>query len=132
MKHNFCVTLFIQACIALGLIIVYVLVALSLTKADTTKIGDGPFVLAVSYSQSYDDLQYVANFRDCDTAMTYFHANCSQAPIAMCQLEQYLYMPLNHNTENEFSSFDFEVNNSQTCGFVKTQSGYTTFTENNE
>ena len=96
-------------------------------KADTIKVGDGPFVLAVSYTESYKDLQYVANFGDCETAMTYFHAKCNKAPIAMCQLEDKLYMPITHNPENTFSSFDFEVDDSQSCGFVKTQAGYSTF-----
>jgi hypothetical protein len=98
-------------------------------KADTIKVGDGPFVLAVSYTESYKDLQYVANFSDCDTAMVYFHDKCNKAPIAMCQLEDKLYMPINHNPENTFSSFDFEVDDSQSCGFVKTQAGYSTFVE---
>ena len=100
-------------------------------KADTIKVGDGPFVLAVSYTESYKDLQYVANFSDCDTAMVYFHDKCNKAPIAMCQLEDKLYMPINHNPDNTFSTFDFEVDDSQSCGFVKTQSGYSTFVEEN-
>ena len=110
----------------------YVVVAILLitdSKADTIKVGDGPFVLAVSYTESYKDLQYVANFGDCETAMTYFHAKCNKAPIAMCQLEDKMYMPITHNPENTFSSFDFEVNDSQSCGFVKTQAGYSTFVE---
>jgi hypothetical protein len=98
-------------------------------KADTIKVGDGPFVLAVSYTDSYKDLQYVANFSDCDTAMVYFHDKCNKAPIAMCQAEDRMYMPVNHNSVNTFSSFDFEVDDSQSCGFVKTQEGYSTFVE---
>jgi hypothetical protein len=98
-------------------------------KADTIKVGDGPFVLAVSYTESYKDLQYVANFSDCDTAMVYFHAKCNKAPIAMCQLEDKMYMPITHNPDNTFSTFDFEVDDSQSCGFVKTQAGYSTFVE---
>lgn len=96
-------------------------------KADSTKIGDGPFVMAVSYTESYDDLQYVANFKDCDQAMDYYNKNCINAKIMMCQLEDYLYMPINHNTNNSFSSFDFEIDTKQSCGFVKTQEGYSTF-----
>ena len=110
----------------------YVVVAILLitdSKADTIKVGDGAFVLAVSYTESYKDLQYVANFGDCETAMTYFHAKCNKAPIAMCQLEDKMYMPINHQAENTFSSFDFEVDDSQSCGFVKTQAGYSTFVE---
>ena len=96
-------------------------------KADTVKVGDGAFVMAVSYTESYDDLQYVANFPDCDLALDYYNQNCTSANIMACQLEEYLYLPMNHNVRNEFSSFDFEVNDSQSCGFVKTQAGYSTF-----
>ena len=115
--------------IAIMLIALYSLVFVTSTKADTIKVGDGPFVLAVSYTDSYDDLQYIANYPDCDTAMIYFHAKCSKAKIAMCQAEDRMYMPINHNSENTFSSFDFEVDDSQSCGFVKTQAGYSTFVE---
>ena len=115
--------------IAIMLIALYSLVFVTSTKADTIKVGDGPFVLAVSYTDSYDDLQYIANYPDCDTAMIYFHAKCSKAKIAMCQAEDRMYMPINHNSENTFSTFDFEVDDSQSCGFVKTQEGYSTFIE---
>ena len=112
--------------IAVGLIFVYS----TLVLADTIKVGDGPFVLAVSYSDSYKDLQYIANFPECESALAYFHANCTQASIMMCQAEDRMYMPVNHQAENTFSTFDFEVNDSQSCGFVKTQAGYSTFVEN--
>jgi len=115
--------------IAIMLIALYSLVFVTSTKADTIKVGDGPFVLAVSYTESYDDLQYIANYPDCDTAMIHFHAKCSKAKIAMCQAEDRMYMPINHNSENTFSTFDFEVDDSQSCGFVKTQEGYSTFVE---
>ena len=108
---------------------VFALFVMSDVKADTIKVGDGPFVLAVSYTDSYKDLQYVANFLDCDTAMVYFHDKCNKAPIAMCQLEDKMYMPVNHQAVNTFSTFDFEVDDSQSCGFVKTQAGYSTFVE---
>ena len=98
-------------------------------KADTIKVGEGPFVMAVSYTESYDDLQYVANFPNCDLALDYYNTKCTDAKIMMCQLEDKLYMPMNHNSVNAFSSFDFEVNDSQSCGFVKTQTGYSTFVE---
>ena len=121
----------LQLVIVALLIVFYGVFAMSVMAKDTIKVGDGPFVLAVSYTESYKDLQYVANFNDCDTAMTYFHSKCSKAPIAMCQLEDKMYMPVNHNSENTFSSFDFEVDDSQSCGFVKTQAGYATFVEEN-
>ena len=118
MKRNFFITLFTQTLIALGLIALYVLLALSCAKADTKKIGEGNFVMAVSYTESYKDLHYVANFNTCEQAQAYYDSNCIGAMIMMCQLEDKLYMPLNHDTTNAFSSFDFEVNDSRSCGFV--------------
>ena len=126
-------TTFILQLIVVALIIVFYGVFASLlitdVKADTVKVGDGAFVMAVSYTESYDDLQYVANFPDCDLALDYYNQNCTTANIMMCQLEDKLYMPMNHDTRNTFSTFDFEVNDSQSCGFVKTQAGYSTFVE---
>ena len=116
-------------------VVIIVFAWLMITRADfafgkdTGKIGVGDFVMAVSYTESYDDLQYVANFVNCDMAFDYYNMNCSNANIMMCQLEDKLYMPMNHDTRNTFSSFDFEVNDSQSCGFVKTQAGYSTFVE---
>jgi hypothetical protein len=83
-----------------------------------SKVGVGNFVMAVSYTESYDDLQYVANFVDCDKATDYYNANCTDAKIMLCQQEQYLYMPIGHNSD---SSFDFEPTDKQSCGFVGVQ-----------
>ena len=118
MKRNFFISLFIQTLIALGLIALYVLLALSCAKADTKKIGEGNFVMAVSYTESYKDLHYVANFSTCSEAQAYYDSNCIGAMIMMCQLEDKLYMPLNHDTTNAFSSFDFEIAVGNSCGFV--------------
>jgi hypothetical protein len=87
-------------------------------KAD--KVGVGNFVMAVSYTESYDDLQYVANFVNCDHAMDYYKMNCETkgAKIMMCQNEEFLYMPIDHNSD---SSFDFEPTDTQSCGFVGLQ-----------
>ena len=87
-------------------------------KADTVKVGEGPFVMAVSYTDSYKDLQYVANFVNCDMALDYYNLNCTSAKIMMCQNEDYLYMPIGHNSD---SSFDFEPTDKQSCGFVGVQ-----------
>ena len=128
-------TTFILQLVVVALIIVFYGVFASLlitdVKADTIKVGDGDFILAVSYTDSYKDLQYIANYPDCETAMIHFHAKCSKAKIAMCQAQDRMYMPVNHQTENTFSTFDFEVDDSQSCGFVKTQAGYSTFVEEN-
>ena len=110
----------------------YVVVAILLitdAKSDTIKVGDGAFVMAVSYTESYDDLQYVANFPDCDKALDYYNMNCTNAYIMMCQLEDKLYMPISHETRNTFSSFDFEIDTAQSCGFVGVQKPK--FTEGN-
>jgi hypothetical protein len=115
MKRNFFISLFLQTLIALGLIALYVLFALSCAKADTAKVGVGNFVMAVSYTESYDDLQYVANFVNCEQAQAYYDSNCIGAYIMMCQLEEYLYMPIGHKSD---SSFDFEPTEGRSCGFV--------------
>ena len=115
MKRNFFISLFLQTLIALGLIALYVLFALSCAKADTAKVGVGNFVMAVSYTESYDDLQYVANFVSCEHAQAYYDSNCIGAYIMMCQLEEYLYMPIGHKSD---SSFDFEPTEGRSCGFV--------------
>ena len=105
--------------IVIVLIGLYVLLGNLFTKAEANgKIGVGDFVMAVSYTDSYDDLQYVAHFVNCDMAVDYFNMNCDGASIMMCQLEQYLYMPLNQVSD---SSFDFEPTDRQSCGFVGVQ-----------
>ena len=106
----------------------FALFVMSDAKADTKKFGEGPFVMAISFTD-YNNLQYVGNFPTCMEAEQYFHANCASATIMMCQAEARMYMPVNHQTENTFSTFDFEVDDSQSCGFVKTQAGYSTFVE---
>ena len=115
--------------IAIMLIALYSLVYVTNAKADTIKVGDGNFVMAVSYTESYEDLQYVANLPNCDLALDYYNQNCTSDNIMMCQLEDKLYMPISHETRNTFSTFDFEVDTVQSCGFVKTQAGYSTFVE---
>lgn len=107
--------------IAIMLIALYSLVFVTSSKADTIKVGDGPFVMAVSYTESYDDLQYVANFPNCDLALDYYNMNCTNAYIMMCQLEDKLYMPISHEARNTFSTFDFEIDTAQSCGFVGVQ-----------
>ena len=108
------------ACIgvAVMLIALYSVVLLTSVKAEGSKVGVGNFVMAVSYTDSYDDLVYVSNFVDCDHAMNYYNQNCTDAKIMMCQLEDKLYMPIGHNSD---SSFDFEPTDKQSCGFVGVQ-----------
>ena len=40
-------------------------------------LAEGLFVLTVSLSGNYDDLEFVGYFNDCPTAMIYFKENCS-------------------------------------------------------
>ena len=114
-------TAIIQLVIVALLIVFYGVFAMSVMAKDTVKVGEGKFVMAVSYTESYDDLQYVANFSDCDKALDYYNMNCTNAFIMMCQLEEYLYMPMNHDARTTFSSFDFEIDTKQSCGFVGVQ-----------
>lgn len=98
---------------------VYVVIALMLiTDAKANKVGVGNFVMAVSYTESYDDLQYVAHFTDCDKALDYYNQNCVDASIMMCQLENYIYMPIGFKSD---VPFDFEPTDKQSCGFVGVQ-----------
>ena len=105
----------------LGILLVMSIIFLISEKIQAgDKVGVGNFVMAVSYTESYKDLQYVANFVNCDMAMDYYNNNCASqgAMIMMCQLEQYLYMPIGHDSD---SSFDFEPTDKQSCGFVGVQ-----------
>ena len=124
---NIATTTILQLVIVLLLIVFYGVFALGvLAQEKGSKVGVGNFVMAVSYTESYDDLVYVANFVDCDMAMDYYNANCTNAMIMMCQLEKFLYMPIGHNSD---SSFDFAPTDKQSCGFVGVQKPK--FTEGN-
>ena len=112
-------TTILQLVIVLLLIVFYGVFALGvLAEEKGSKVGVGGFVMAVSYTDSYDDLVYVSNFVNCDHAMKYYNDNCTDAKIMMCQNEDYLYMPVGHNSD---SSFDFEPTDKQSCGFVGVQ-----------
>ena len=116
---NIATTTILQLVIVLLLIVFYGVFALGvLAEEKGSKVGVGGFVMAVSYTDSYDDLVYVSNFVNCDHAMKYYNDNCTDAKIMMCQQEEYLYMPIGHNSD---SSFDFEPTDKQSCGFVGVQ-----------
>ena len=100
------------------LLILFVFCWFMIEKARANKVGVGNFVMAVSYTDSYDDLQYVANFVNCDMALDYYNHNCGEAKIMLCQLEEYLYMPIDHVSD---APFDFEPTDTQSCGFVGVQ-----------
>ena len=105
-----------------SLLIVVMVLTIGFMFVKTVKSGDkvgvGNFVMAVSYTDSYNDLVYVSHFVNCDHAMNYYNQNCKEAKIMMCQLEKYLYMPIGFNSD---SSFDFEPTDKQSCGFVGVQ-----------
>ena len=116
---NIATTTILQLVIVLLLIVFYGVFALGvLAQEKGSKVGVGNFVMAVSYTESYDDLVYVSHFVNCDHAMNYYNANCTDAHIMMCQNEDYLYMPIGFNSD---SSFDFEPTDKQSCGFVGVQ-----------
>ena len=120
-------TTILQLVIVLLIIIFYGVFALGvLAEEKGSKVGVGGFVMAVSYTDSYDDLVYVSNFVNCDHAMKYYNDNCTEAKIMLCQQEEYLYMPVGHNSD---SSFDFEPTDKQSCGFVGVDTFKSTITE---
>ena len=104
------------------LLVLFVFCWFMIENARANKVGVGPFVMAVSYTESYDDLQYVANFVNCDMALDYYNINCTNASIMMCQLEEYLYMPIGHKSS---VPFDFEPTDKQSCGFVGVDNNFT-------
>ena len=116
---NITTTSIIQLVVVALIIVFYGVFAAALIADEKgSKVGVGNFVMAVSYTDSYDDLVYVSNFVNCDHAMKYYNDNCTDAKIMMCQNEDYLYMPVGHNSD---SSFDFEPTDKQSCGFVGVQ-----------
>ena len=117
--YNITTTTILQLVIVALIIVFYGVFAMGIAAEEKgSKVGVGNFVMAVSYTDSYDDLVYVSNFVNCDHAMKYYNDNCTDAMIMMCQLEKYLYMPIGHNSD---SSFDFEPTDRQSCGFVGVQ-----------
>ena len=117
--RNLSTTFILQLVVVALLIVFYGVFAMGvLAQEKGSKVGVGNFVMAVSYTESYDDLVYVSNFVNCDHALNYYNQNCTSAKIMMCQLEDYLYMPIGHNSD---SSFDFEPTDKQSCGFVGVQ-----------
>ena len=117
--RNITTTSILQLVVVALIIVFYGVFAMGIMANEKgSKVGVGNFVMAVSYTDSYDDLVYVSNFVNCDHAMKYYNDNCTDAKIMMCQQEEYLYMPIGHNSD---SSFDFEPTDKQSCGFVGVQ-----------
>ena len=79
-------------------------------------LAEGLFVLTVSLSGNYNDLEFVGYFNDCPTAMIYFKENCSEHKAASCLLKEYSNIPPDHKPP---SQFDFDtIREGQSCGFV--------------
>ena len=117
--RNITTTSILQLVVVALIIVFYGVFAMGIMANEKgSKVGVGNFVMAVSYTDSYDGLVYVSNFVNCDHAMNYYNMNCTNAKIMMCQLEEYLYMPIGHNSD---SSFDFVPTDKQSCGFVGVQ-----------
>ena len=113
-------TTILQLVIVALMIVFYGVFAMGVLAQDKgSKVGVGNFVMAVSYTESYDDLVYVSNFVNCDHAMNYYNQNCTRCnDNDVSALEDILYMPIGHNSD---SSFDFEPTDKQSCGFVGVQ-----------
>ena len=111
--RNITTTSILQLVVVALIIVFYgVFASAIIANEKGSKVGVGNFVMAVSYTDSYDDLVYVSNFVNCDHAMKYYNDNCTDAKIMMCQQEEYLYMPIGHNSD---SSFDFAPTDKQSC-----------------
>lgn len=79
-------------------------------------LAEGIFILTVSLSGNYNDLQFVGYFNDCPTAMIYFKENCPEHKAASCLLKEYSNIPPDHVPP---TPFDFDtIRESQSCGFV--------------
>ena len=79
-------------------------------------LAEGLFILTVSLSGNYDDLEYVGNFINCNVAMQYFKENCSEHKAASCTLKEYTNIPPDYVSP---SQFDFDtIREGQSCGFV--------------
>ena len=81
-------------------------------------LAEGLFILTVSLSGNYDDLEFVGYFNDCNVAMQYFKDNCSEHKAASCTLKEYTLIPPDHVSPSQFDFDSLSSNESQSCGFV--------------
>ena len=81
-------------------------------------LAEGLFVLTVSLSGSYNDLEYVGNFINCDVAMQYFKENCSEHKAASCTLKEYTLIPPDHVSPSQFDFDSLSAKESRSCGFI--------------
>ena len=79
-------------------------------------LAEGLFILTVSLSGNYDDLEFVGYFNNCPSAMVYYDEHCNQYKAASCLLKEYTLLPPNHL---DINPFDFDtIKEGQGCGFV--------------
>jgi len=95
----------------------------------TNMLGEGLFILAVSLSGDYKDLEYIGNFPNCIIAMKYFKENCSRHKAASCTLKEYTLLPPDHLDVNPFK---FDIGIQQSCGFIGVDTRETFTKEDNE
>mgnify|MGYP003136115430 FL=1 len=95
----------------------------------TNMLGEGLFILAVSLSGDYKDLEYIGNFQNCIIAIKYFEKNCSRHKAASCTLKEYTLLPPDHLDVNPFK---FDIGIQQSCGFIGVDTRETFTKEDNE
>jgi len=81
-------------------------------------LAEGLFILTVSLSGNYDDLEFVGYFNDCNVAMQYYKENCSEHKAASCLLKEYSNIPPDHKAPSQFDFDSLSSNESKSCGFV--------------
>jgi hypothetical protein len=81
-------------------------------------LAEGLFILTVSLSGNYDDLEFVGYFNDCNVAMQYYKENCSEHKAASCLLKEYSNIPPDHVSPSQFDFDSLSSNESMSCGFV--------------
>ena len=114
---NLITTYISHVIIVIALIGLYLLLGMSFTKAEP--LTEGKYILTVSLSGKYNDLEFVGYFNDCDKAIQYYSQNCKEYIAASCLLKEYSNLPTSHPTDTEL--FTFDITEPQSCGFVGVQ-----------
>jgi hypothetical protein len=110
-------TTIIHLVIVIVFLSLYALLGISFTKAEP--LTDGHFILTVSKSGNYKDLEFVGYFNDCEKAIEYYKENCINYMAASCLLKEYSNLPTSHPSNDEL--FTFDITEPQSCGFVGVQ-----------
>ena len=94
------------------------MVQLTLLIGATEMLAEGIFILTVSLSGNYDDLEFVGYFNDCSVAIQYFKEHCSEHKAASCLLKEYSNIPPDHVPPSQFDFDSLSANESMSCGFI--------------